>query len=201
MTTTKKYLTCAETATMVRRALKTHWPSVKFSVISKTYAGGASITVTWTNGPTSSDVKRITDLYEGADFNSMEDLKTYHDTILFDDKGKMEQVVSMGADYIHTNRQYTPEYDWLLCDKIDLTGGRPELKEQIQNLFKHQGAYPYIGAHSYAIINGGQICRIFSEKTIDGAERLPTCFALQGYKVRQFHDDAEGMEVFEVSLI
>ena len=38
-----EYLTCAETAKLVRSALKAAFPGVKFSVCSSTYSGGASI--------------------------------------------------------------------------------------------------------------------------------------------------------------
>lgn len=37
-----QYMTTAETAKMVRRALGEAFPGVKFSVRSKTYAGGSS---------------------------------------------------------------------------------------------------------------------------------------------------------------
>ena len=47
------YLRCAETAKLLlRAALKEAFPEVAFSVRSRTYAGGASIDVTWRDGPT-----------------------------------------------------------------------------------------------------------------------------------------------------
>lgn len=46
-----QYMTTAETAKMVRRALGEAFPGVKFSVRSKTYAGGSSIDVYWMDGP------------------------------------------------------------------------------------------------------------------------------------------------------
>jgi len=48
-----KYLTGTETAILVPRALRERWPQVKFSVRSGTYSGGASIDVSWFNGPPS----------------------------------------------------------------------------------------------------------------------------------------------------
>lgn len=44
-TVTVKRLTCAETAKLVRKELKKHFPGQKFSVRSHTYAGGASISI------------------------------------------------------------------------------------------------------------------------------------------------------------
>jgi len=43
----RKYLTCAETAQLVRAALREAFPEVRFSVRSKVYAGGASINITY----------------------------------------------------------------------------------------------------------------------------------------------------------
>lgn len=40
-----KYLSCAETAKLIRQALKEAFPDMKFGVRSKTYSGGASIDV------------------------------------------------------------------------------------------------------------------------------------------------------------
>ena len=62
----KKYLTCAETAKLIRQALKEAFPGVKFSVRSSTYGGGASITVGWTDGPTSDQVDGILNVFEGS---------------------------------------------------------------------------------------------------------------------------------------
>lgn len=104
-TTMKKYLTCAETAKLVRKALKRNFPGTKFGVRSSNYAGGASIDIRWDLGPTSDQVKKVSGLYEGATFDGMIDLKTHHDTALMGENGEVE-VVSMGADYIFTHRGY-----------------------------------------------------------------------------------------------
>ena len=44
-------LSCAEVAKLLRAALKETFPGVTFSIRSRTYAGGASIDVTWRDGP------------------------------------------------------------------------------------------------------------------------------------------------------
>lgn len=46
----RKYLSCAETAKLVRQSLKEAFPKVKFSVKSSTYSGGASIRAYWLDG-------------------------------------------------------------------------------------------------------------------------------------------------------
>ena len=101
-----KYLTCAETAKLVRQALKVVFPGIKFSVRSNTYSGGASIDVGWFNGPTENEVKKITDRYEGADFDGMIDRKTYHTSTLIAEDGTARKV-HHGADFIFTNRHYS----------------------------------------------------------------------------------------------
>lgn len=75
--TPTRYLSCAETAKLLRAALKQAFPAVKFGVKSSVYSGGASIDVRWTDGPTAAKVERIAKQFEGADFDGMIDLKTY----------------------------------------------------------------------------------------------------------------------------
>jgi hypothetical protein len=102
--TTKRYLTCAETAKLVRAALKAKFPTMTFAVRSRTYSGGASIDVTWTDGPTTKQVDAVVGRFEGASFDGMIDLKSYHDSDLNGER------VHFGADYIHTTRHNTPEF-------------------------------------------------------------------------------------------
>lgn len=77
VTTQREYLTAAQTAKLVRVALGAAFPGEMFSVRSKTYSGGASIDVRWTDGSQTKDVERVAKQYEGADFDGMIDLKTY----------------------------------------------------------------------------------------------------------------------------
>ena len=67
----KKYLSCAETAKLVRTALKKNFPGVTFSVRSDVYSGGASIDVSWVLGPTTKEVDAIAGQYESADFDGV----------------------------------------------------------------------------------------------------------------------------------
>lgn len=114
--TGKKYLTCAETAKLLRAALKAEFPAVKFGVRSKTYSGGASIDVSWTDGPITADVKPVCDRYEGATFDGMIDLKEYKDTLVTTADGA--ELVSMGADFIFENRGLSPEFEAELLAEI-----------------------------------------------------------------------------------
>lgn len=95
------YLTCAETAKLVRQALKESFPGVKFSVRSDTYAGGASIDVGWTDGPTSKQVDQILGAFEGAYFDGMIDYKgsRYH---------RLDgNPVRFGADFVSGSKHYS----------------------------------------------------------------------------------------------
>lgn len=69
------YISCADTAKMIRKDLKAAFPGVKFSVRSHSYAGGASIDIRWTDGPTSTQVDAITGRYQGSAFDGMVDLE------------------------------------------------------------------------------------------------------------------------------
>ncbi len=79
------YLSCAETAKLVRAALKQHFPDQKFSVRSSTYSMGASIRVGWTDGPQTADVDAVVKMFAGSGFDGMIDLKTSNSHWLYPD--------------------------------------------------------------------------------------------------------------------
>jgi hypothetical protein len=96
-----RYLSCAETAKLLRQALKEAFSGVKFTVKSKTYSGGASISVGWTDGPNSAQVKAVADCFEGAYFDGGIDYQgaKYH---------KLDgEDVRFGANFIFENREYS----------------------------------------------------------------------------------------------
>jgi hypothetical protein len=99
-----RYLSCAETAKEVRKELKSSFPGIKFSVRSSNYAGGASISIGWTDGPTCKAVEKVTNQFEGASFDSMQDLKTSHTSEL------NGEIVHHGSDYIFTRRALSVEF-------------------------------------------------------------------------------------------
>jgi hypothetical protein len=99
------YISCADTAKLIRVALREAFQSQKFSVKSKTYSGGASITVSWTDGPTSAEMDRVAGRFAGASFDGMIDLKSHHESIHNGER------VHFGADYVFTNRHYSRRAD------------------------------------------------------------------------------------------
>ena len=97
------HISTPDTAKMIRKALKKQFPTIKFSVRSKSYSGGSSITVYWTNGPTAYKVDKVLKRFEGATFDGMRDLKEY---VSFVVEG---QRYSFGSDYVFTNRTVTDD--------------------------------------------------------------------------------------------
>jgi len=103
METTKTY-SLTETAKEVRKALKGSFPGTRFSVRSKSYSGGCSINVSWTDGPAASQIDPILKSFEGATFDGMIDLKSYKDASEY--KG---EIVTFAPDYVMSNRSISFE--------------------------------------------------------------------------------------------
>lgn len=126
------YLSCADTAKLIRIALRDAFPGVRFSVRSKVYSGGASIDVSYTDGPDVRDVKRVTDGFAGKDFDGMIDMGFYVSAIL-DARGRIVghkspgsvgsagcipaiddpippggRIVHFGADYVFVDQKLSP---------------------------------------------------------------------------------------------
>ncbi|GAF85026.1 unnamed protein product [marine sediment metagenome] len=104
-----EYVAVTETAKLIRKALRESFPGVKFSVRSEKYAGGASINIGWTDGPTTPQVEHVAGAFEGSYFDGMIDYKgsRFH-------KLDGERVHFM-ADYIFCNRHHT---DRAICSAI-----------------------------------------------------------------------------------
>ena len=98
-----QYLSCAETAKLVRAALRESFPGVRFSVRSSVYSGGASITINYVNGPTYDAVKSVVAMFEGAYFDGMTDYQGYNYSSL----DGVE--TSFGANFIFVRRELTVE--------------------------------------------------------------------------------------------
>jgi len=104
-----EYIDTKEVAKLIRKALKESFPAYKFSVRLERYAGGSSITVSWTDGPTVNQVEQVAGVFEGSYFDGMIDYKgsRYH---------KLDgERVHFGSDYIHCYRSHT---DGAICSAI-----------------------------------------------------------------------------------
>lgn len=71
------YIDTADVAKIIRYRLKLLYPGTKFSVRLQRYAGGSSIDVYWTDGPSSRAVDRIIKPYSSKGFDGMIDM-AYH---------------------------------------------------------------------------------------------------------------------------
>lgn len=59
------YMTAKDTAKLVRAELAAKFPGYKFSVRAKSFAGGSSVDVTWTDGPTGRMVDAVIGKFSG----------------------------------------------------------------------------------------------------------------------------------------
>jgi len=63
----------ARAASCIRKDLKNHFPTVKFSVTSQSFSGGDSVRIRWENGPTHESVNKIVIKYQYGKFDGMTD--------------------------------------------------------------------------------------------------------------------------------
>jgi hypothetical protein len=158
------YLSCAETAKLVRAALKKGFPGVKFSVRSDTYSMGASIRVNWTDGPCTAAVRAITGQFSGSGFDGMIDMKHSHSSWLMPDgtacvasdpgtSGSMgmhppvrnwmpdpeAKLVHFGADYVFTNRALSPALLNRVRDRLAAKGYPVEAVEVLTSDYDGSG--------------------------------------------------------------
>lgn len=130
---TSDYLSTADTAKLVRVALRDAFPGVVFSVRSHVYAGGSSIRVSWTDGPSTKDVDAVVDGFASRGFDGSIDLQ-YTIAAVVDQDGRIVgrktsgtrgslgyvdpvddpipdggRVVHFGASYVMTDRDLSPD--------------------------------------------------------------------------------------------
>lgn len=68
------YLDSANVAKLARHLLKTAFPKTKFRVRTSRYAGGSSVHIEWTDGPTYNAAMALVKGLEGQGFDGMQDL-------------------------------------------------------------------------------------------------------------------------------
>lgn len=125
MSTTHVSETCAQTAKRVRKALKAEYPDVKFRVRSSTYAGGASIDISYTDGPRERDVNAFLSPFAGCDFDGMTDMRTYRDDVLVANPDGTYTTYDSGANFVHAQRRISQEWREQIATEIERVTGRP----------------------------------------------------------------------------
>lgn len=98
----------ANCATAIREELKKEFPNVKFSVKSSNFAGGDSVHVEWSNGPTTLEVSKFTSKYQYGRFDGMTDMYEYSNSI----EGLPQ------SKYVQTQRAINPETTEIVNKKL-----------------------------------------------------------------------------------
>jgi hypothetical protein len=92
-TTKSRWALCAHN---IRLILSKNFPGQAFKVNSESYSGGDSVNVSWTDGPTVSQVRAYTSLFSGGSFNGMIDM--------YEDNHSGFTSLNGYSKYIFTNR-------------------------------------------------------------------------------------------------
>ena len=100
-----KYIDTVDVAKLIRKSLKVEFPETKFSVKTSRYAGGSSINVNWTDGPTYTQVNPVVKFYAGSRFDGMTDSTEY----LFHTTEAGEEIHYM-VDHVFTNRSLSVDF-------------------------------------------------------------------------------------------
>lgn len=108
-----RYINLVDTAKLIRKELKQKFPNTKFSVRSKSYSGGSSIDVSWTDGASITLVNKVIKKFEGVRFDPMIDQKTYKRSIRYEGED-----VRFGTDYVFARREYSNEKYFKTVNKI-----------------------------------------------------------------------------------
>ena len=98
-----KHINAVDTAKIIRKELKAKFPNTKFSVTSKSFAGGSSISINWTDGAAKTDVEKLTKIFSGVSFDGSQDLEVYSNSLY-----EGEEVLF--GHYLHYNRDTSKEF-------------------------------------------------------------------------------------------
>ena len=104
----KTYIDTTDVAKMARRTLREQFPHTTFSVRSSRYAGGSSIHVSWTDGPTSQAVKKAVGHLHGTEFDGMTDLaypngSSYGNDYIFCDRDLSDNAIAKAVAWVRNN--------------------------------------------------------------------------------------------------
>lgn len=107
-----------EKAKEIRKELKIKFPGVKFSVRTKKYSGGSSISVSWTDFPTVAAVEEITNKYESIRYDEY-----------------TGEILSGGNTYIHTYNTWSQEIETAIKENLIKKYGIEFYNEYINNSY------------------------------------------------------------------
>lgn len=146
-----------DTSKLIKTTLSSRFPGVKFSVRYHSYAGGSSINIYWTDGPTTQEVDEARAGFEGADFDGMTDMKSYNESVLMNLPEALNPsggpaLVDFRPDFIFTNRELSEGYKKILAIFAqDVLTHNSDTKDLI---FDEDLRYPPLGT-DYGTFHGG----------------------------------------------
>jgi hypothetical protein len=145
-----RYIDAAEAAKMIRAELKRVFkrPGRFFSVRTDKYAGGASIDIRWTDGPTSAEVDSLVRGFSGKRFEGMTDCSYYADSWYCRTHGARvaltegcdvasnngvhasrccseAELVHFGSGYVFSRRELSVEFSAELAAQVRKESGMP----------------------------------------------------------------------------
>jgi phospholipid N-methyltransferase len=98
---TKMHTSVAESAKILREALKKEFPEIKFSVRSSNFSMGSSIDISYNDGPIEKDVEKITSEFENISYDSY-----------------TGEILSGGNRYIHVRRDVSEENEKAIFNQL-----------------------------------------------------------------------------------
>lgn len=161
----------ARAAANLKTELSRTWPAIKFSVKSVSFSMGNAVDVSWTLGPTVSEVKAVAGKYQGGSFDGMTD--SYNEnTSAF--SGAVETILGT-AKYVHEHRSVDEEslVPLLLPALCELLGVPydPTVKPYDLRLPDNNGRAEYGGTAIRCILHGQSFP---AGAVITGIERNPS---------------------------
>ena len=107
-----EYVSMKDTNKLMRKVLKESFPGVKFSIRGSSYAGGASTTINWTDGPNEDQVDGLISVFKGSYFDGMIDYKGNRYAWLDGNE------VSFATDFIFYNRDYSRKTELRMIGRL-----------------------------------------------------------------------------------
>jgi hypothetical protein len=133
-----RYIGPTQTARLVRDALKASFPGIRFSVRTERFAGGASVTVSWIDGPRLDEVRSITRRFHGYRFDGSIDLAEPIDTLVAREGGETE-LVRYGIQGVSCQRGLSDAMiERCVAELAILTGGHAGQKLLAADLSDHR---------------------------------------------------------------
>ncbi len=94
-----------QTGQLIRKALRKNFPGVKFSVRMDRGTSWGSYTVAWTDGPRAADVEEVINVFQGCDFDGMDDSTTHRGFVQFEGG-----LARFGARYVSASRTISADF-------------------------------------------------------------------------------------------